>query len=160
MTIGILFVCTGNTCRSPMAVGTLRSIVGRAGIGHLFEIGSAGTSNSHTGQPPSLLAIEVAARRGYNISDQRSRRLTADDLSHFAYPLAMDRTHLAAMRDLAPSGFADRPQMFLKFAPALDVRDIVDPYGGTVEDYERALDLIEAGCVGLLTHLRAVLEKS
>jgi protein-tyrosine phosphatase len=64
------------------------------------------------------------------------------------------------MRELAPSGFADRPQMFLKFAPALDVRDIVDPYGGTVEDYERALDLIEAGCVGLLTHLRAVLEKS
>lgn len=158
MTIGVLFVCTGNTCRSPMAVGVLRSVVRRAGIGHLFEIGSAGTGRIRAGQPPSLLAIEVAARRGYDISDQRSRRLVADDISHFAYSLAMDRTHLAAMRTVAPSGFADRPQMFLRFAPALGVRDIVDPYGGTVEDYERALDLIEAGCVGLLTHLRATLE--
>ncbi|MDP1964668.1 MAG: low molecular weight protein-tyrosine-phosphatase [Reyranella sp.] len=160
MTIGILFVCTGNTCRSPMAVGTLRSIVRRAGIEHLFEIGSAGTGNRHVGQPPSLPAIEAAARRGYDISDQRTRRLAAADIEHFAYPLAMDRTHLAAMRSLAPSGFADRPQMFLKYAPALGVRDIVDPYGGTVDDYERALDLIEAGCAGLLQHLRSTLERT
>jgi protein-tyrosine phosphatase len=160
MAIGVLFVCTGNTCRSPMAVGTLRSVVRRAGIAHLFEIDSAGTGTRHPGQPPSLPAIEAAARRGYDISDQRSRRLVAADIEHFAYPLAMDRTHLAAMRDLAPSGFADRPQMFLKFASALGVRDIVDPYGGTIDDYERALDLIEAGCVGLLTHLRSTLEKS
>jgi protein-tyrosine phosphatase len=159
MTITVLFVCTGNTCRSPMAVGTLRSVVRRAGLEHHFEISAAGTGIRKVGRPPSLLAIEVAARRGYRIADHRSRRLTAGDIAHFAYSLAMDRTHLAAMRAVAPTGFAERPQMFLKFAPALGVRDIVDPSGGTVDDYERALDLIEAGCVGLLTHLRATLEK-
>ncbi len=158
MTIGVLFVCTGNTCRSPMAVGTLRSIVRRAGLEHLFEIASAGTTDSHLGEPPSLLAVETAARRGYDISGERARLLTEGDLVHFGWPLAMDRTHLAAMRDLAPRGFIDRPQMFLKYAPRLGVRDVVDPYGGTGEDYERALDLIEGGCTGFLEHMRETLE--
>lgn len=157
MTIGILFVCTGNICRSPMAVGALRGIVRRAGLQHVFEIDGAGTYDGHAGSPPSLLAAEVAARRGYDISDLRSRPLMSEDIERFAYPLAMDRTHLAAMRSMAPEGLGDRPQMFLKFAPELGVRDVVDPYGGTTDDYERALDLIEAGCVGLLRHLQHTL---
>lgn len=158
MSISVLFVCTGNTCRSPMAVGTLRSVVRRAGLAHHFEIGSAGTTDIHVSQPPSLLAVEAAARRGYDISGERARLLTTDDLVHFEYPLAMDRTHLAAMRDLAPRGFVDRPQMFLKYAPRLGVRDVVDPYGGTTDDYEHALDLIEGGCIGFLEHLRETLQ--
>lgn len=157
MTIGILFVCTGNICRSPMAVGTLRHIVRRAGLEHAFDINGAGIYDGHAGQPPSLLAAEVAARRGVDIADLRSRPLMSEDIARFAYPLAMDRTHLVAMRSMAPQGLVDRPQMFLKFAPELGARDVVDPYGGTTEDYERALDLIEAGCVGLLKHLRHTL---
>ncbi|MDP2329672.1 MAG: low molecular weight protein-tyrosine-phosphatase [Reyranella sp.] len=158
MTVGVLFVCTGNICRSPMAVGVLRTVVQRAGIAHAFEIDSAGIYHGHAGQPPSLLAVEVAARRGYDISDLRSRPLMPEDLARFDWQLAMDRTHLVAMRSMAPGDVADRPQMFLKFAPDLGVRDVVDPYGGTTEDYERALDLIEAGCAGLLKHLRETLE--
>ena len=158
MAIGILFVCTGNICRSPMAVGVLRTVVQRVGMAHAFEVDSAGIYHGHAGQPPSLLAVEVAGRRGYDISGLRSRPLMPEDLARFDLPLAMDRTHLVAMRSMAPRGFADRPQMFLKFAPDLGVRDVVDPYGGTTEDYERALDLIEAGCVGLLKHLRETLE--
>jgi protein-tyrosine phosphatase len=160
MTISVLFVCTGNTCRSPMAVGTLRSIVQRAGLEQLFDIASAGTTDAHLGEPPSLLAVETAARRGYDISQERARLLTAEDLTRYDHPLAMDRTHLVAMRDVAPRGFVDRPQMFLTYAPHLRVRDVVDPYGGTSEDYERALDLIEGGCVGFLGHLRETLEKT
>jgi protein-tyrosine phosphatase len=160
MTIGVLFVCTGNICRSPMAVGTLRSIVRRAGLEHLFDIDGAGIYPGHPGQPPSLLAAEVAARRGYDIADLRSRLLMPEDIAHFAYSLAMDRTHLVAMRSMAPEGLDDRPQMFLKFASELGVRDVVDPYGGTTEDYERALDLVEAGCVGLLKHLEQTLAET
>ena len=158
MTIRVLFVCTGNTCRSPMAVGALRHMVLRAGMTDRFDVASAGTTDSHLGEPPSLLAIETAARRGYDISGERARLIEADDLVRYGLPLAMDRTHLAAMRDLAPRGYVDRPQMFLKYAPRLGVRDVVDPYGGTTEDYERALDLIEGGCIGLLDHLRTTLE--
>jgi protein-tyrosine phosphatase len=157
MTIGILFVCTGNICRSPMAVGTLRSIVRRAGVEHAFDIDGAGIYDGHAGKPPSLLAVEAAARRGYDIRDFRSRPLMPEDIARFTYPLAMDRTHLVAMRSMAPEGLIDRPQMFLRFAPESRARDVVDPYGGTTEDYERALDLIEVGCVGLLKHLQHTL---
>lgn len=157
MTIRVLFVSTGGTCRAPMAVGALRTIVGRAGLADSFEIDGAATYDGHANQPPSLLAIEAAARRGYAIGDLRARTLVPEDMAHFDYPLAMDRTHLAAMRWLAPSRLTERPQMFLQYAPALGVRDIQDPFGGTNEDFERALDLIEAGCAGLLRHLRSTL---
>jgi protein-tyrosine phosphatase len=145
-TIGILFVCTGNTCRSPMAAGAMRSLVRNADLEHAFEIDSAGTAVRAVGQPPSLLAVEAAARRGHDIAVHRSRRLTADDIGRFAWPLAMEQAHLAAMRTLAPLAFAGRSRMFTP-------QDIADPYGGTAQDYERALDLIEMGCLDLFERL-------
>ncbi len=146
MTIGILFVCTGNTCRSPMATGVMRSLVRQAGLRDAIEIDSAGTAVRHADQPPSPLAVEAAARRGHDIVAHRSRALTAGDLARFAHSLAMERTHLVAMRALAPSDVADRPRMFL-------AHDVADPYGGTLQDYDRALDLIEAGCASLFEEL-------
>lgn len=146
MTISVLFVCTGNTCRSPLAVGVLRSLVRSADLAHAFTIDSAGTGVRRAGQPPSLLALQAAARRGHDISAHRSRPLEAEDLARFTHPLAMTHIHLAAMRSLAPRDLADRPRMLL-------AEDIADPYGGTAQDYERALDLIEAGGAGLLEEL-------
>lgn len=147
MTTGILFVCTGNTCRSPMAVGVMRSLAHRAGLAHAFEIDSAGTGVRHAGQPPNRHALNAATRRGYDIASFRSRPVTASDIARFHHPLAMERTHLAAMRALAPLALVDRPQLF-----AAD--DIADPFGGTAQDYERALDQIEAGCARLFEELR------
>lgn len=157
MTIRILFVSTGGTCRAPMAVGVLRTIVSRAGLADSFEVDGAATYGGHTDQPPSLLAIEAAARRGYAIGDLRARPLAPEDMAHFDFPLAMDRTHLAAMRWLAPSGLTDRPHLFIQYATFRGLRDIQDPYGGTNEDYERTLDLIEVGCADLLRRLQTVL---
>ena len=147
MTISVLFVCTGNTCRSPLAAGVLRSLVRSADQEHLFTVDSAGTSVRQAGQPASPLALQAAAHRGYDIAAHRSRPLKAQDLVRFAHPLAMEGAHLVAMRALAPKSFAERPRMFL-------AEDVVDPYGGTLRDYDRALDLIEAGCRGLFDLLR------
>ncbi len=145
-TIGILFVCTGNTCRSPMAAGVMRSLVRQAGLRDVLEIDSAGTAVRHADQPPSPLAIEAAAQRGHDIAAHRSRPLTAGDLARYVHPLAMARAHLAAMRSLASLDLADRPRMFL-------AHDVADPYGGTLQDYDRALDLIEAGCARLFEEI-------
>jgi protein-tyrosine phosphatase len=160
MTIGIIFVCTANICRSPMAEGVFRTMVRRAGLAHAFTIASAGTSALHVGQPPTPLAVQSARLRGYDIAAQRSRALTNEDLEKFVLPLAMDRSHLAAMRWMAPRGVADRPQMFMKFAPQFGVLEVADPYGGPPRGYDAALDLIEAGCQGLLDNLKPLAEEA
>jgi protein-tyrosine phosphatase len=158
MTIGVLFVCTGNTCRSPTAAAVFRTLAQRAGLAEALRIDSAGTFDGHVGQPASLLAVETARRRGYDLSAHRSRRLANSDIERFDYPLAMDRSHLATMRRMAPQGLANRPQMFLKFAPRVGVLDIPDPYGGSARAYEQALDLIETGCADLLAALGPLAE--
>jgi protein-tyrosine phosphatase len=159
MTIGVLFVCTGNICRSPMAAGVFRTMVGRAGLAEVFCIDSAGTSIGHVGQSASLLAVEAAKRCGYDLSDHRARMLTGEDIERFDRPLAMDRSHLAVMRWMAPRTLVDRPQMFLKFLPeAARSPDVPDPHGGGARDYEQALDLIEKGCARLLAALTPLAE--
>jgi protein-tyrosine phosphatase len=146
MTIGVLFVCTGNICRSPMAEGVFRSMARQAGLESAFTVDSAGTYGGHAGEPPSQLAIEAAARRGYDISGLRACPVMAADIARFDHVLAMDRGHMAALRLLAPRELIGRLRMFAN-------TDVADPYGGNERDYERALDVIEAGCRALLATL-------
>ncbi|WP_289296217.1 low molecular weight protein-tyrosine-phosphatase [uncultured Reyranella sp.] len=153
MTIGILFVCTANLCRSPTAEGVFRSLATKAGLAEAFEIDSAGTGASHVGQPPTPAAIDVAAARGYDISGIRARQITGEDIERFDYVLGMTRGHLAEMRWLAPRDLADKPQLLMNYAPPLGILDIPDPFGGTTDDYERAIGMIESATRGLLARL-------
>jgi protein-tyrosine phosphatase len=158
MAIGVLFVCTGNICRSPMAAGVFRSLARRAGLADTFVIDSAGTYDGHVGAPASLLAVEAARLRGYDITDHRSRLVTNHDLETFDLPLAMDRTHLAALRWMASRERQDRPTLLMQFAPQLGIAEVADPFGGPAAGYAQALDLIEVACKGLLAGFQAELK--
>ena len=153
--IGVLFVCTGNICRSPTAEGVFRALVEREGMAGAFRIDSAGTYSGHAGEPPSGPAMIIAKRRGYDLSELRARPVTPEDIATFDHVLGMDRTHLAALRQLAPRGLSAKPRLFLDFAPHLGLREVADPWMGEASDYERAFDLIEAGCAALFEQLRA-----
>ena len=155
MAIGVLFVCTGNICRSPTAAGVFRTLARKAGMEHEFVIESAGTFDGHAGQPASMLAIETAKLRGYDITHHRAQLLTIDLLKKFDLPLAMDRTHLAALRWMMPRERQDIPTLLMRFAPQLGVDEVPDPYGGPLDGYTRAIDLIEQACRGLLDGFRS-----
>src|SRR5262249_51110165 len=98
MTIDVLFVCTANICRSPMAEGAFRGMAHDAGLEAAFFVDSAGTYDGHAGQPPTWPAIRTAARRGYDIARLRARLVKEADILRFDYVVAMDRTHLFDLR--------------------------------------------------------------
>ncbi len=150
----ILFVCTGNICRSPTAEGVFRHLCAEAGVAHAVEADSAGTHGYHVGEPPDERAQAKAAGRGYDLSDQSARRVRERDFHDFDLIVAMDRGHLAQLRRLAPRDGRAEVRLFLDFAgPAHRGRDVPDPYYGGLNGFEDVLDLVEAGARGILAHL-------
>jgi len=150
----VLFVCTGNICRSPTAEGVLRKLVAEADLSDRIEVDSAGTEDYHVGDPPDPRAIRTAARRGYNLSDLRARRVEREDFERFDLLVSMDRGHHEWLLRLCPEGQFHRLRLFQDFAPEPGPLDVPDPYYGDLSDYELALDMIEPGARGLLEALR------
>ncbi|HEX5162043.1 MAG TPA: low molecular weight protein-tyrosine-phosphatase [Steroidobacteraceae bacterium] len=153
MTNRVLFVCLGNICRSPTAEGVLRGIAAREFPGLGLYVDSAGTANYHVGEPPDRRTIAAARRRGYDLAALRARQVSPTDLSSFDYVLAMDRANLAELEQLALPGPRGHLGLFLEFTPELESDEVPDPYYGSTEDFERVLDLCEAGARALLKRL-------
>ena len=150
----VLFVCTGNICRSPTAEGVFRHLVRAQGLEHRFEADSAGTFAYHVGEPPDGRTIRAARARGYDLSALRARVVTLADFDRFDLLLALDQGHRRELLHLAPHRQgAERVRLLLDYAPAHKGQDVPDPYYGDRADFERVLDLVEAGCRGLLTAL-------
>lgn len=149
----ILFVCLGNICRSPTAEGVFRAKAASAGLS--VEVDSAGTGDWHAGEPPDERAIEHAALRGYAIADQRARQVTPEDFIRFDKVLAMDASNLDRLAPLRPAWrpSAVTPELFMAYAPQLNVREVPDPYFGGQDGFELVLDLLEAASDGLIKAL-------
>ena len=142
----ILFVCTGNICRSPTAEGVLRHLATQEGIE--LRIESAGTGDWHVGSPPDERAQHHARGRGYDLSAQRARQVRKSDFDDFDLILAMDRGHLRALERLAP------PEARHKVRLLIAGREVPDPYYGGSQGFERVLDLVEEACRDLLQELK------
>lgn len=150
----VLFVCTGNICRSPTAEGVFRTLVAREGLDDRIEAASAGVAGYHVGEPPDPRSQDAALARGYDMSAQRARRVSAEDFHHYDMILAMDSGHHRSLERLAPPGTRDRLSMFLAWAPHLGIENVPDPYYGDGQGFEDVLDMAEAASQGLLDHIR------
>lgn len=150
----VLFICTGNICRSPTAEGVLRKMVADAGLGEHIRVDSAGTHGYHVGDPPDTRSQAAARARGYDLSKLRARRLDRSDFSAFDLILAMDRDHHEILVRLAPADARARIGMLLTYARRAKTLDVPDPYYGGPDGFTLVLDLIEDAAEGLLASLR------
>jgi glycine hydroxymethyltransferase len=143
----ILFVCTGNVCRSPMAEGIFRQAVHGRGN---FRVGSAGLG-AMEGQPPSAHAVTAVKELGIDISNQRSRMLTPALVAQADYIFGMTHSHVDTVMLLYPQA-AEKTFLLREFDDTLDPfeKDISDPIGGSYEVYLNCRDQIEQGIVSLL----------
>jgi glycine hydroxymethyltransferase len=129
----VLFVCTGNICRSPIAEGLFRRLLGNRKD---FEVASAGV-HAVRGQPPSLYAVQVCEEEGVDISGLRSQPLTATLIDQATHVFAMTGAHLETIQMLFPHG-AEKSFLLREFEePNTTVwRDVPDPIGLGREVYE------------------------
>lgn len=153
----VLFVCTGNICRSPTAEGVFRKMVVDGGLSHLITADSAGTVGYHVGEPPDPRSQAAAARRGYELARLRARRVVRTDFERFDLVLAMDFGHREVLARLAPEGGQQKLRMLLEYAQAAPSLEVPDPYYGGPQGFEVVLDLIEDASRGLLAAMRAEL---
>jgi protein-tyrosine phosphatase len=151
--VKILCVCLGNICRSPTAEGVLRAIAARDYPRLALEVDSAGTAEYHVGEPPDRRTIAAARRRGYDLTGLRARLVSREDFTRFDHVLAMDRANLAALGERRAANASARLGLYLEYAPECGTEEVPDPYYGGLEDFERVLDLCEAGAHGLLRKL-------
>lgn len=152
--IGVLFVCMGNICRSPIAEAVFRRRVEEEGLADLVSVDSAGTHGYHIGAEPDLRAKAAAARRRYDLSGLRARQVRREDFAAFDHILAMDQGNLAHLRGLSPPAQRHKIRLFLDFASNAQLREVPDPYYGPEQGFELVLDLAEDAAGGLLLHLR------
>lgn len=146
----ILFVCTGNICRSPMAEGLFRHIVrGR----NEFKVGSAGVG-AVDGYPPSVHAVTALKELGVDIAPQRSRMLTARLVDEADYIFGMTHGHVDAILMLYPQA-AEKTFLLREFDETLESyeKDISDPIGGSYMVYANCRDQIEQGIASILNFI-------
>ena len=148
----ILFVCLGNICRSPLAEGVFRSVLGDLGMADDFLINSAGMGDWHAGQAPDHRSIAIARTNGLDISGQRARMIRPEDFRRFDLILGMDRKNIVELLEVAPAPFRDRIHLFLDFAGS-GATEVPDPYFGDAAGFAETYRLIRAASEGLAKKL-------
>jgi protein-tyrosine phosphatase len=146
----VVFVCTGNICRSPSAEAVFKQRLHEAGLGDVVEVSSAGLGGWHVGNDADHRSLAALRSRGYDLAHaaRQVKRDWADDYDLF---VAMDTGHLMELRSLMPSA---EVRLLRDWDPH-GRGNVPDPYYDGQEVFEEVLDIIERSCEGLVEELRA-----
>jgi protein-tyrosine phosphatase len=149
----VLFVCSGNICRSPLAEAIFKSLAHEAGLAARFVVDSAGTHGYHEGDRADPRTRQVGRRHGLEV-DSIARPVVDSDFDRFDLIIAMDRGHRRELSARAGAGRAARIRMMREFDAGADRQDVPDPYYGGEDGFEAMYAILEPACAGLLESLR------
>lgn len=152
-TARVVFVCTGNICRSPMAEIIARQQADNAGLSQSVEFSSCGLGDWHVGQPADHRALAELKSAGYDGSSHRAAQLGSQHADADLF-VAMDAGHA---RGLVSSGIAEEKISLLRAfdANSAPADEVADPYYGDISEFVLTRENIEAAMPGLLEWIRS-----
>jgi len=145
----ILFICTGNTCRSPMAEGYFRSLVENEGVSDI-KVSSAGTYASD-GDPPSSHSVMALKEYGIDISAQRSSRLSREIIEDADLIIAMTASHRMFVGQVDAEAVS-RTKLLGEYSDGGG--DIADPFGGDLDLYSFCFSTMKPALDNLFEEIR------
>ncbi len=144
----LLFVCSGNICRSPMAEAIAADAARRAGV--RVRVQSTGTA-ADVGYPAEATALEALAEVGLALPGHVAKQTEHRHVREAALVVGATRSHRAILRRMHP----ERAAAIVSFDELTGLGDIPDPYGGTLADYRAVRDMLVAGMPHVLAALKA-----
>ena len=150
----VLFVCTGNICRSPLAEAVFNHYVQEAGLGEHFVADSAGLDAWHVGERADPRTCRIGEKHGIDVPSI-ARQFEMGDFDRFDLILAMDRGHFGALRSRAPAAHRQKVRLMRDYdVPDNQGRDVPDPYYGGGDGFQNVYDMLAVSCRNLLESLR------
>ena len=142
----VLFICTGNICRSPTGEGIFRDRVKAAGLADKIAVDSCGMMGWHEGKAPDQRSQIAAANRGVDISTLRGRKISLNDFHDFDLLLVMEQSHFDVCLAMAPVGCEHKIHLFMEpIAGDFGTLEVPDPYYGGGYGFELVADMMYAG---------------
>ncbi len=151
--ISLLFICSGNICRSPALAAYFEHLADEKEVGDRFYVESAGITPVFEGQNPDMRMQAVMRERGIMMENQ-AKCIEVSDFDRFDMILVATQEILEYLQTLAPTA-EEKKKLYLAthFSQIYRDRDIPDPYYGHETQFAKVLDIIEDSCQGLLQNL-------
>ncbi|MDR0788565.1 MAG: low molecular weight phosphotyrosine protein phosphatase [Bifidobacteriaceae bacterium] len=151
-------VCTGNICRSAMAEVILRDTISKRGLSDVIQVKSSGVSSEEHGHDIDRRAKKVLAEHGYNIpTDHFAHKITSQEIEDTDLFLPMTYSHYSRLISILPAAKRENSQIFMYRGfeskpisePSASI-DLIDPWYGTIADFEIAIEQIEASADAII----------
>lgn len=150
---GVLFVCLGNICRSPLAEGIFIHLAQERGVLDRFRVDSCGTGGWHAGERADPRSIAVAAKHGIELPSIARKFDPRRDPADFDWLIPMDRQNQRDLRELGVPG--EKLPLMLDFHPSPPAREVPDPYYGGPDGFDKVYEMLRGACEGMLDELTA-----
>ena len=153
----IVFVCTGNICRSPMAEAVTRSIATRRGLADRVSIWSAGIGDFHVGETADPRTERALRASGHDIGGHRAKQFQPEWFESFDLIVALDRSQERVLRAMAPQYQQSKVRLLMQFEADPDTLDVPDPYYSDEPFFAEVLQQIVSACSRLFRQIEPAL---